>query len=239
MTYSPAWPHSPLQEIFPNIFFVTGTNITNYKGIDLQHSRNMVIVRRGSELSLINTVRLDEQRLTALDKLGKVNNIIRIGAFHGRDDAFYLDRYKATLWAIEGMTHADDRPTDSLLKPGEGMPFSGCSFLPFETSKFPEGVLLIKQDGGILVTCDSIKNWTAPDPYFSEATAALYQQQGFFGTASISNIWKQTTQVQASDFEKLLAMPFKHLLSAHGEPLRHQAHDRVAISVKEQWISGQ
>jgi hypothetical protein len=54
--YSPAWPHTAIQEIFPDIFFVMGMNKTNYNGIDLQHSRNMVIVCDGNKLSLINTV---------------------------------------------------------------------------------------------------------------------------------------------------------------------------------------
>ena len=43
--YSPAWPHSNIKQIFPDIFFVTGTNITEYEGVTLQHSRNMIIVR--------------------------------------------------------------------------------------------------------------------------------------------------------------------------------------------------
>src|SRR5476651_817180 len=98
--YSPAWPHSEIKEIFPNIFFVMGTNITNYNNVELQHSRNMIIIRDNDKLSLINTVRLDDKGLAQLDALGEVKNIIRIGAFHGRDVAFYLDKYHAKLWAL-------------------------------------------------------------------------------------------------------------------------------------------
>lgn len=87
-SYSPGWPHSDIQEIFPNIFFVTGTNKTRYNGVELQHNRNMIIVRKKNKLSLINTVRLNDNGLASLDALGKVENVIRIGAFHGRDDAF-------------------------------------------------------------------------------------------------------------------------------------------------------
>jgi hypothetical protein len=72
----------------------------------------MVIIRNGHQLSLINTVRLDDAGLAVLDRLGKVTNVVRIGAFHGRDDAFYLDRYGAKLWALPGMKHQDDRSTD-------------------------------------------------------------------------------------------------------------------------------
>src|ERR1700730_7586030 len=96
--YSPVWPHSQIKEVFPNIFHVTGTNITKHKNIVFQHSRNMIIVRDNERVSLINTVRLSDQGISSLNSLGKVENIIRIGAFHGRDDRFYLDRYNAKLW---------------------------------------------------------------------------------------------------------------------------------------------
>jgi len=83
--YSPIWPHSEIKEIFPNVFFVMGTNITTHNDVELQHSRNMIILRNDDKLSLINTVRLDDTGLMALDALGKVENVIRIGAFHGME----------------------------------------------------------------------------------------------------------------------------------------------------------
>lgn len=231
-TYSPAWPHTHLQEIFPTIFFVMGMNKTQYKGIDLQHSRNMVIVRDGNTLSLINTVRLDDNGLAALDSLGKVENIIRIGAFHGRDDGFYLDRYQAKLWALKGMEQADGRGTDIELSPNGQMPFPDCSLFLFETSKYPEGILHIAKEGGILITCDSIKNWLSPDQFFSPETAKLYQAQSFFGSATISQVWKEATEVKAADLERLKLLSFRHLISAHGEPLLNNAREALTKTLK-------
>jgi len=221
--YSPAWPHGEIKEIFPEIFFVTGTNITDFNGAELQHSRNMIIVRDENKLSLINTVRLDDQGLSALDALGKVENVIRIGAFHGRDDAFYLDRYRASLWALQGMTHNDNRVADVEIIPEGKMPFPDASLFVFQTSVHPEGILHIAREGGILVTCDSIKNWIAPDEFFSAETAKLYEAQGFFGTASVSDVWKNACEVKSEDFVRLNSLKFKHLLSAHGEPLLNNA----------------
>jgi len=229
--YSPAWPHGAIKEIFPNIFFVTGTNITHYNQVELQHSRNMIIIRDKNHLSLINTVRLNDEGLTALDNLGKVKNVIRIGAFHGRDDAFYLDRYHAKLWALPGAKHDHDRSTDIELIPNGEMPFPNCSLFVFETSVYPEGILHLDQEGGILITCDSIKNWLAPDEFFSIETAKLYEEQGFFGAATISDIWKQACKVKASAFMRLKALEFRHLLSAHGEPLLNNAHELLAKSL--------
>ena len=107
--YSPVWPHGPLQAAFPDVFFVVGTNKTHHAGVDLQTSRTMVVVRTGEALTLINTVRLDDAGLRELDALGEVRHVVRLGAFHGRDDPFYCDRYGAELWALPAAEHADGR----------------------------------------------------------------------------------------------------------------------------------
>jgi len=233
--YSPLWPHSEIKQVFPTIFYVTGTNITIHNDIEFQHSRNMIIIRDNNQLSLINTVKLNDQGLSRLDSLGHVENIIRIGAFHGRDDAFYLDRYKAKLWALEGMQHQNNRHADVFLTPNGKMPFTYCSFFNFETSAHPEGILHIATDGGILVTCDSIKNWISADPFFSPDTAKLYKEQGFFGVATISAVWKETCHVQASDFARLKLLKFKHLVSAHGEPLLNNAYEAATKTIEKEY----
>jgi hypothetical protein len=235
--YSSAWPHSNIKDIFPNIFYVIGTNITKHNHTELQHSRNMIIVRNEEKLSLINTVRLDENGLSALDALGKVENIIRIGAFHGRDDAFYLDRYDAKLWALEGMQHQkkNNRRANILLVPNGTMPFPGCSLFIFETSKHPEAILHIDKENGILVTCDSIKNWESTDEFFSADTAQLYQREKLFGVATISDVWKQACNVQSSDFAKLKSLQFMHLLSAHGKPLLNNAYEAVMETIQKEY----
>ncbi len=229
--YSPAWPHGDIKEVFPNIYFVMGTNITTHEGVELQHSRNMVIIKENDKLTLVNTVRLTQEGLDKLDKLGKVSNIVRIGAFHGRDDAFYLDKYAARLWALKGMQHEHSKITDIALEPHGEMPLSHCTLFVFESARYPEGILHLNQEGGILITCDSIKNWRQTDPFFSLATSTLYQSLGFFGEATISQVWQQACQVKASDYEKLKNLAYKHLISAHGEPLLDNADEKVRASI--------
>ena len=233
--YSPAWPHSAIQEIFPDIFFVMGTNITKYQQVELQHSRNMLIIREQDKLSLINTVRLDEAGLKGLEALGQVEAVLRIGAFHGRDDAFYLDRYPAKLWALAGMQHEGKREPDYLLMPQGKLPFSQASLFQFESSVFPEGILHLAREGGILITCDSLKNWVDADEFFSQDSALRYAEQEHFGIATISRVWKEASQVKAEDFIRLKALRFKHLLSAHGEPLKNTAYQDVAKTILKEF----
>lgn len=233
--YTPAWPHSQVEEIFPNIFFVTGTNKTHHAGIDLQFSRNMIIVRNGLELTLINTVRLKEEGLKQLESLGNIVNIVRIGAFHGRDDAFYLDQYNAKLWALQGMVHENGKTTDVELIEGGTMPFPNCSIFKFNLSDQVEGILHIAIEGGILVSCDSIQNWTKIDQFFSEECGKLFLEQGLIESANISSTWKQACNPPPEDFIKLKSLTFRHLLSAHGEPLKYEAYEKLAQTIAIQF----
>ena len=233
--FSPAWPHGKIQPVFDDVFLVTGSNITQHNGMELQHSRNMIIIRDGNKLSLINTVRLTDEGLEQLESLGKVKNIIRIGAFHGRDDAFYKQTYNAKLHVVEGLQDQHQTPIDVIIKANSELPITDGALFVFSTSQFPEGIIHLQRNNGIIITCDSIKNWIKADEYFSEQSAAMYQEQGFFGKASISKIWQQACKVQASDFKKLLSYNFCHLLSAHGEPLLDTAYQDVQSTIQKEW----
>lgn len=231
--FTPAWPHGDIQEILPNIFFVTGTNKIQHEGIDIQTSRNMIIVRNGSELTLINTVRLDEECLKKLNELGQVAYIMRIGAFHGRGDAFYKNQYPlAQLCVLKGMTYESGLKPDKEVNAGEEIPFPNCTLFVFETSNIPEGILYIDKEGGILITCDSIQNITATDQFYSPDTAKSFYDQGLVKPANISPIWLGATHAKRADFERILAIKFQHLITAHGVPLLGSAYEQVQETFK-------
>lgn len=233
LQFTPSWPHGEIREIFKNIFFVTGTNKIYHEGVDIQTSRNMVIIRNGSELTLINSVRLGYEGLRKLDSLGNVAHIIRIGAFHGRDDAFYRSQYPSSLlWTLKEMTYENGLKSDCDLIPGGIMPLPDCSLFVFETSHLPEGILHIEREGGILISCDSIQNITSTDDFYSPETAQSFHSQGLVKPANITPIWLGATHTKATDFYRLLkTMHFRHLLAAHGEPLINTAFQQLAETV--------
>lgn len=234
--YRKAQPHGEIKQVFNNIFIVTGTNQIHHDGINLQFSRNMIIVRENNTLTLINTVRLNDEGLAALNNLGKVINVVRIGAFHGYDDAFYLDHYKATFWAIKGMTHQSGRQTDVELEPNGLMPFSHCTLFNFTTTAHHEGILLIQHtEGNILVTCDSVQNWSTVDAFFNEATAQSFQAQSMIKPANIPDTWLQACKPEISELKKLKELRFKHLLSAHGEPLKESAYEKLCETLQHKF----
>lgn len=225
--YPPAFVHGNIQEVFPHIFLVTGASIFEQPGKVIQKSNNMVIVRDGKELTLINTLRLNEEGLKAIDKLGKVTNVVRLGAFHDRNDIFYLNRYNAKLWAVRGMQHKNNRQTDFFIGETDIAPFPDATFFRFETTAQPEAILHIAREGGILVTCDSIKNWTKIDEYFSENTAKEFLEQGLIKPVSIDQVWLGAMTPKSSDFASIKQLRFSHLLSAHGQPIIDTAGEQL------------
>lgn len=238
MNHQSSFPHREIEKNFEHVYYVIGTSITHHEGAVIQHSSNMTIIRNGDELTLINTISLNEEGLKQLDALGRVKNIVRLGAFHGQDDRFYLHRYDAKLWALKGMKDdcgaGGSTKIDVEMTVGGPMPFPGCSLFIFESAAFPEAALHLVREGGILITCDSVKNWLSIDPFFNAETAKMHQESESIGPANIG-FWTNACQVQDSDFLRLMQLPFRHLLSAHGEPLLNNAHEQLARSIKRQF----
>lgn len=230
--FTPLMPHGELHEVFPDIFVVTGTSRPNFEGAQWQFSRNMTVLREGDVLTLINTVRLDEAGLAALDRLGRVENVVKIGSFHGIDDVFYVDRYSAELWALPGMRHESGLPTTRELRP-DSLPVKDASLFAFDTAKMPEGLLVLGREGGIVISCDSLQNWAEVDEFFSAESAAKMSAIGFIKSANVGPGWRRYTEPQASDFQRLLELRFRHLLSGHGAPLIGDAKERLAATIRE------
>lgn len=231
-SFAPALPHGDVEEIFPDVFFVTGTTKPTFGGADWQFSRNMIVVREGSGLTLISSVRLDERGLGQLEALGEIAHVIKLGAFHGMDDAFYCDRYGARQWALPGMKLEGDRSADEQLGAGGAIPFAGASLFTFETSLLPEGLIVLERAEGIAIACDSLQNWTDVDPYFDEGSAERMRAMGFIQPANIGPGWMAACKPAASDFDRIETLAFRHLLPSHGRPLRDQAKVELAATFR-------
>ena len=161
-------PHDELQQVFPDVFTVKGQMGVGPGGA-IKISRNMTVVREGEALTLLNVIRLNEEGLAALGALGTVTHIVKLGSFHGRDDSFYIQRHPgASMWAPPGMPHDRGVVTDRELG-SYSVPISDAEYFLFETSSTVEALLRLDREGGILISCDSLQNWGAPDRFSDEA----------------------------------------------------------------------
>lgn len=223
--FQAAMPHSSIEEVFPDVFFVTGTMRNEFFGSVWQFSRNMTVVREDGKLTIINSVRLDDRGLAALDVLGKVTQVVRIGDMHGVDDPFYVQRYGATFWALPGMSIQDGLHVGKTLTSDGEMPFRNCSLFVFQTTKRPEAILRLDREGGIMIACDSLQNWVEPDEFFLDETVETMRGMGFFARGNLGLAWLHASEPQADDFVRLKQIPFKHALCGHGSPLRDTAQE--------------
>lgn len=226
--------HGKIQQVFDDVFFLTGTMKNEFFGSMWQFSRNMTIVREDGLLTIFNSVKLDDEGLKALDDLGKVINVVRVGDMHGIDDAFYVERYKANFWALPDMSIEAPLKIDKPLAVGGEMPIKDASLFVFETVKRPECIVRLDREGGIMIACDSLQNWVAPDEFFDETTVETMTGMNFFQSANLGPAWMHESQPQPEDFIRLKEINFNHALCGHGEPLLHNAqeafHERFKVT---------
>lgn len=231
MSYPPAYPHQPIEQIADDVFMARGSIKLNPV---LRLSRNMAIVRRGTDLTLVNPVRLSPKELKRLDAVGDVKHLMRLGAFHGRDDPFYMDRYKPTFWCQPGGTTHTEPPIDRELSAGGDLPLENATLFCFEGTIQPESVLLLHVDRGLLLSCDAIQHYG--DYSMCNLPARLLMPRiGFPKATIIGPIWLKGQTPEGSslhgDFKRLLDLKFDSLLSAHGTFRATGAHDAVAKQV--------
>ncbi len=228
--HPPARPHGALTEVLPGFWFVTGT--MKMPG-PIRFSRNMTIVKDGDRLVLVNTVRLDDAGLAALDRLGKVTDVVRLAANHGMDDPFYAERYGAKVWVVEGQRYTagfdTDRP-DTYFTPDHQMnastrpPLAGAELIRID-SKPPEGLLWLPAHGGTLISGDCLQHWAAPDAYFSLAARAVMRVMGFMKPHNIGPGWLKQGKPPRPQLRALLDREFGNVLTAHGAAVIGGARD--------------
>lgn len=231
--HPPALPHGSIEELLPGVFSVTGT-VAISGPLTMRFSRRMTIVRQGERLILVNSVRLDEAGLAALDKLGKVTDVLRLAAFHGMDDPFYRERYGAKIWAVRGQRYTAGFAANSpnvYFEPDEFMdrttelPLADAKLLVIDSTP-PEANLLLAREGGVLVSGDSLQNWSGPDAYFNWPARLVMRMMGFFRPHNIGPAWRKQTKPPAAQLRALLDESFEHLVPSHGAPVLGGARDK-------------
>jgi hypothetical protein len=231
-------PHGDLTEILPGLHFVTGT-VAMPGPLSPHVSRNMTVVREGERLVLVNSVRLDDRGLAALDALGKVTDVLRIAAAHGMDDPFYKDRYGAKVWAVKGQRYtpgfAASAPAyfepDVEMEPTTKLPLEGARLQVIHSLR-PEGLLLLDRDDGVLVSGDCLQNWAAVDAYSSFFTGVMMRVMGFIKPYNVGPAWLKNGKPPIEEMRAILGLPFTKVIPAHGSPALVDARERYRPAIE-------
>jgi len=231
--YPLALPHDPIREIAPDLFFAPGAfDVAPLMRV----SRNMVVVRNGDELTLVNPIRLSPQGESDLEALGTVRHVVRLGYFHGADDAYTVARFGAEFWCQARSTHHQQPAPDHELREGEATPLPNAEVVEFRESKRPECVMLLKRDPGVLLTCDALQYYGTLERHSIIAKLAM-PLMGFRRRLMIGPLWlKYMTKAGGSmrpDFERLAELEFDALIAAHGIPLMSGAKDATRAAIQD------
>lgn len=228
------------------MFFVTGTMA--FPGpVPVLISRNMAVVRDGGSLTLVNSVRLDDAGLAALDALGRVEHVVRLAGFHGSDDPFYKERYGAEVWAVRNQPYATgfslDPPAsaryfaaDHEMEAGGDLPVAGRLYT-FPSCRVGEGILVLDREGGVAIPGDVLQNWVSPDDHFNWLGRWVMRPMGFFRAHAVGPGWLKQCKPNPAELLGILDLPFVHVLPAHGSTVLGDAvaKYRPAIEAAAKW----
>lgn len=233
--YPPASKHLPLRVLFPGIWYVSSLQKMSPPP-GLAFSRNMVTVKTDDGLVLLNPVRLSDAGEAELLAHGKPRHVVRLGVYHGCDDAYYVDKFGAEFWAVPGRQETYPEPSITReISTGGPLPIPGAQAIVFGEATLPECVIFLP-DHRLLVTCDSVQHYEK-DPLISVIGKLVMRPMGFFTPCVIGPVWLKAVTPEGGslrpDFERILELDFDNLVSGHGTPKIGGAKDALRRNVEK------
>lgn len=219
--HPPADFHLPLRECFPGVWLASSRIAMKIPlGLKITFSRNMVAVLTDEGWVLLNPVRLGAEAEAELLARAPIRHAVRLGTFHGRDDAYYVDKFGAGFWGVPGQcSYAEPKYTHEI-REDAALPIAGARAVIFRSASHGECAVHLPHLR-LLVTCDSVQNYDN-DPLVSPLGRLVMRPMGFFTPCVIGPIWlKAVTPPGGSmraDFERVLALDFDNLIGGHGTP---------------------
>jgi hypothetical protein len=232
--HPPADYHLPLRECFPGVWLASSRiGMRVPPGLKITFSRNMVAVLTAEGWVLLNPVRLGVEAEGELLARAPIRHALRLGTFHGRDDAYYTERFGAQFWCVPGKSSYPEPAGTRAISEDGALPIPGAKALVYSSGLLAECALHLPQHR-LLVTCDSVQNYE-DDPLISPLGRLVMRPLGFFTPCVIGPIWlKANTPPGGSlrpDFERVLALDFDNLIGGHGTPRLGGAREALARNV--------
>lgn len=217
-------PHQVITENFENIYSLMGS--MQLFGM-FKYSRNMVILKDGEKLCLVNPVRLNENEESKLLKLGRIHSVLKLGRLHSVDLPYYMDKFSPKLWASskDSFVKKHHYKIDLDLEKVDSLPFLNVNIYSFKTSTENEAVAYLPQDGGILLACDAFVNMKKVDPmanWLVRTLSKLLPEPTYIGPN-----WFKVMKPEKSDFLEVLNFQFDKMIPAHGPILAGRADEKI------------
>lgn len=205
--------------------------------------RTMTVVRHSDgQLAIFNSLRLDEAGEAALRALGDVTAVVRLGAFHGVDDDYYVRTFGAVAYALPGSPLPPALPVApvALVAGPTDAPIPGAFVFVFAVTKAEAALHLPAYgppgSGGTLVLCDAVINMGPRPAHLGWLMAAVFRWTGFTGLRP-APLWYKFAKQQGGVDDAYMAAEYRRLLRecpafgtvvcAHGDVIPTGGHARI------------
>lgn len=238
----PASAHGGFEELFDGVWFVRG-GIKLPMPIPMKIGRSMTVVRGDDGLTVFNSMRLSEAGFAELDSLGEVKNVVRLAAFHGRDDGVYRERYGAKIYAIKGQRYVRGmKPADASAQPfmepdewlteDSPLPIADAKLRVIASCNPPEGMCLLQRHGGILISGDALQHTPEPDEFYNWFAKFMMKRMGFIKPHNVGPGWLNAAKPTPDDVRSLLDLEFEHVLPVHGTAVIGDARSKYRPAIE-------
>lgn len=192
-----------------------------------KYSRNMVILKDGDDLCLVNPVRLDKSEEKKLLELGKIHSILKLGRLHSVDLPYYMDKFSPKLWASSRDSFVQEYKyqIDIDLETNPELPFLDMQIYSFRTTKQNEAIAFLPQDRGIVLACDALVNMKKIDPmanWLVRTLSKVLPEPTYIGPN-----WFKAMKPSRDDFKEILKFKFDKMIPAHGPILDNGANEKI------------
>lgn len=231
----PAFKPKNMTKIAKNIFVIQATLRKNKLW---KTSRNMVVVRRQEELTLINAVRLNTEGEELLQSLGFVARVIRLGPRTGAThDLYYRNNHGAQIWAA-GTSPSYSIAIDRTIDEHSILPIAHSKVFVFSNSRDHEAAILIqppKGENGILLVSEALQNQKDNDLLSASSRTVMSFEGMMTSTIVVPPKWLKEQQNKLplrDDYERLLRLDFTRLISARGAIVLKRAKEDAVLAVE-------
>ena len=237
--------HGPLENVFTDIWVVKGGSKMPLP-IPVRITKTMTIIRnpKTKELTLVNAMGVSDALLSEIEALGTIKHVLTVGGSHGKDDGFYKDRYSAQVYDVKGHQYvrklgpAGEKnevymEADTHLTEKSQLPLPNAELKIIRTNGTPEGVLYLKDEGGILITGDSLQNTPGPNEYVNFLAKIIMKLKGFFHAYNVGPAWLENAKPDTSNLKAIfLDSEYANVIPGHGDPVIGDAKEKYRPAVE-------
>jgi hypothetical protein len=239
----PAYKIKSISQIEEDVYLIQGKT-SSRKAV--QKNRNMVILRRHVmgdqyELTLINPIRIEEDDMEELNKLGKIYSLIRLGSTIGEcEDQYYLNKYSNAIRLAPGNASMKYKlPIHHLLTDHSFLLDERTQIFIFKGVKQPEAALLLRRpSGNILVTSESLQSDQPSRSMSFAKKSSKTRSEMIMSPMVIPPGWVKNMSTKQGgslreEFERLSNLDFSRQVGASGNWVDSHAKESTVLAVNK------